>query len=201
MEENLNGNEVLNSSEEVVKTLKYSITLDQFVYAFKQFQKKYVFPKNYAMTAGFGIILIAYVYQIIKDPNFQVAWFLSLVSAAAIISIWWNVYSIRKKLIKSIKDIKDDQYTTTLTKKDISIQTDAVEITEGQEENPSPVSPTVINFELDMPDVIEDKNMFIVYLKKQMFYVIPKNDLSEEEISAVSETFKNAIGKRYTSRI
>lgn len=192
--------EITNTNENKA-TLKYTISVEQYAEAFKEFQKKYVFPRNYFMTVGFAIILVVYIWQIIKDPTFQIAWFLSIVSFAAIVSMWFNVYSIRKKLIKSIKDIKDDTYTTIITDKNISIQTDAVEIdTENEDAPPQEVKPTVLDFDLDMPEVIENQRMFIIYLKKQMFYVIPKTDMNENEILVVSETFSNALGKRFSKK-
>ena len=69
-----------NDENKVLAVLNYTITVNEYEAAFREFQKKYVYPKNYIMTAGFAIILVVYIWQLIKDPSYQIAWFLSIVS-------------------------------------------------------------------------------------------------------------------------
>lgn len=184
-----------NDENKVVAVLNYTITVNEYEAAFREFQKKYVYPKSYVMTAGFAIILVVYIWQLIKDPSYQIAWFLSIVSLFSIVFMWYNPHKIRKNLIKSIGHIKDDRYTTEISESGIKI---SVEISETDETNEDvEIEPTFISYELDSPEVIENNEMFIVYLKKKMFYVIPKRDIDDGQRRILSDVFIEKLGKRY----
>lgn len=184
-----------NDENKVVAVLNYTITVNEYEAAFREFQKKYVYPKSYVMTAGFAIILVVYIWQLIKDPSYQIAWFLSIVSLFSIVFMWYNPHKIRKNLIKSIQHIKDDRYTTEISESGIKI---SVEIAETDETNEDvEIEPTFISYELDNPEIIENNEMFIVYLKKRMFYVIPKRDIDDGERKILTDVFSGKLGKRY----
>lgn len=61
---------------------------------------------------------------------------------------------------------------------------------------PAGVVKTVIDFAEDNVRILEKKDYYIVYIVKRMFYVVPKNIFSEDEIKTVTESFKNA--KKFT---
>ena len=184
-----------NDENKVVAVLNYTIAVNEYEAAFREFQKKYVYPKNYIMTAGFAIILVVYIWQLFKDPSYQIAWFLSIVSLFSIVFMWYNPHKIRKNLIKSIGHIKDDRYTTEISEAGIKI---SVEIAETDETNEDvEIEPTFISYELDNPEIIENNEMFIVYLKKRMFYVIPKRDIDDGKSRILSDVFIEKLGKRY----
>ncbi|MCQ2464295.1 MAG: YcxB family protein [Oscillospiraceae bacterium] len=57
---------------------------------------------------------------------------------------------------------------------------------------PAGVVKTVIDFTEDNVKILEKKDYFIIYLVKRMFYVVPKNIFSEDELKVVTESFKKA---------
>jgi len=57
---------------------------------------------------------------------------------------------------------------------------------------PAGVVKTVIDFAEDNVRILEKKDYYIIYLVKRMFYVLPKNIFSEDEIKTVTESFKKA---------
>ena len=56
-------------NDKPILTKEYNIPLEMFANAFKDFQKKFVYPKNIAMTVVGGLIAIAYIYSLIQDPS------------------------------------------------------------------------------------------------------------------------------------
>lgn len=183
----------------LLQTINYTINIQEYEKAFIAFQKKFVFPKNTIMTAAFIIIIILYVNQLYQDPTYKMAWILIGVCAAFIALIWYNAFKIRKTLIKSIKDIKDDKYTTNIYDDSIVVQTELAqnELTDGSID----IEPKTILFIDDNPEVAENDEMFIIYLKKQMFYVIPKHQLMADQIESLSKIFEEKLDKRFKKSI
>ena len=52
---------------------------------------------------------------------------------------------------------------------------------------------TVMNLKTDNVKIIENENLFLLYEKKTVFYVIPKSILSEEECNKAREIFKKNL--------
>lgn len=170
--------------------IEYSIHLDEYDSAFLSFQKKYVYPKNWIMTVVFAIIIALYAQQLYMAPKDAFRWVLVGMCIAMVAGTWLNTRSVRKKLMKSIKEIKDDSYTTKLYDTGVSILVNAEE----------EIYPTYITFAGDAPAVMDREDMFILYLKKRMFYVIPKKDMSEENKKLFAETFAEKLGKDYIKK-
>ena len=97
--------------------------------------------------------------------------------------------------MKSICHIKEDRYTTKISNVDIEINTEIGEIDETNEDVEIP--PKIISYEFDAPEIIELSDMFVVYLRKQMFYVIPKREMNAEQEGIISNIFKEKLGKKY----
>lgn len=179
--------------------LHYTITVDEYDRGFRCFQKRYVYPKNWVLTAVFGILFLLYVQQAALDPTYTFAWVLMAVCLIFIGVLWINPIKIRKTLIKSIENIKDDRYTTYLYPDGAVICTEAVQ-EEGEE--PLEIPPRKLSYALDAPEVLEREDMFLIYLKKQMFYVIPKHCLKVEELQEelLRREFTEKLGKRFKGR-
>lgn len=184
-----------DSEKEILTEIQYTIKLEEYEKAFIAFQKKYVYPKNFVLSTGFAIVFFVYLFQLIKDPGFQFGWFLVAVCFLSIVMIWFNPVKIRKNLMKSICHIKEDKYTTKISNVDIEINTEIGEIDETNEDVEIP--PKIISYEFDAPEIIELSDMFVVYLRKQMFYVIPKREMNAEQEGIISNIFKEKLGKKY----
>ena len=195
----------------------YSIPMDMFVNGFKDFQKKFVYPKNILMTTVFGLIAILYIFPLAKDPNNSICIMIIIVCLFMIGGIWLNPLIIRKNLLGSIKGIQDDRYIAELYSDRISIGTIIDESSENdedtQEEDSSDISTdndsndsffqeksqdpddkiarTVINFSTGNIRILEKSKYFIIYIIKKNFYVIPKEAFTPEEIEILKNSFKN----------
>lgn len=187
-------------------TLEYTIKTEEYITAFVAFQKKYVYPKNYILTAIFAAIAILYGNQIYVDPSYSIAWLLIGMCVLFVAQMWFNTYRVRKKLATSIKEIADDKYTTNVFENGLRISTVFGDVSESAstelaEKKPDyddydnydniveEVPPKEIFFDRDKPNIISAEGMYIIYLKKRMFYVIPKRALSESDSTILSELF------------
>lgn len=168
---------------------KYSINLGEYESAFIEFQKKFVYPRNWMMTVVFVIMMGVYGYQIYNDPRETFRWFVLFLCVLLIGGIWWNTKTTRKKLMKSISELKDDTYITKLYENGVTIQ---LCVSSGEE-----IYPTPIVFGEARPVVIDKEDMFVLIIRKTMFYVIPKKELSEETIKLFAEKFEEKLEKDY----
>ncbi len=184
-----------------LETLVYTISLGEYERGFILFQKKYVFPKNYIMTAAFAIVAALYVFQIVENPAYSTAWVMLLVCLFFISLIWYNVFKIRKSLINSIKDIKEDTYEAKVYNDglEISVKTEKDEIS-GEETLPE-IPAKEISFALDKPDAIENAEMFVIYIKKQMFYAIPKRCLSPAQEEVLRNVLKESGDVKFIDKL
>ena len=56
-------------NEKPLVSKDYSISLEMFGNAFKDFQKKFTYPKNILMTCAFSLIGLSYIPYLFKDPG------------------------------------------------------------------------------------------------------------------------------------
>lgn len=204
-------------NEKPLFSKEYSISLDMFGNAFKDFQKKFTYPKNILMTCAFALIGVSYIPPFIRDPGNTVCVMIIIICAFLTAGIWLNTFMIRKNLMKSIEGIQGDKYSVEVYESSISVCTrefspgeyddaENPECTDGKEDKaeeedffaepeeaaPAGVVKTVIDFVNDDVKILEKKDYYIVYLVKRMFYVVPKNIFSADETKLLTESFKKA---------
>lgn len=198
-------------NNEPILSKEYGISMDIFKNAFKDFQKKFVYPKNIIMTLAFTFIGISYIFPLIRDPGNSTCIMIIIICAFLIAGIWLNSLMIRKNLMNSIEGIQNDRYIAELYENSISIGTvetsenSAEKDTETEEKKDeddffaependagSGIMKTVINFSDDDVKILDKKDYFMIYIVKKMFYVIPKSFFSTEETEILTESFKKA---------
>lgn len=203
-------------------TLKrsYHIPLEMFMEAFRNFQKKYVFPQNYVLTAVLIAVACVYIRAVILDNTKTIAYLVVVFCLAFILSIWYRALKLRRSLRDALKEIENDVYEVQLFSDKLTIRTEdapapaaesaepedkpaeevPAEEAEGSDgfqqifpEKPAEpvqsIPPTEIYFD-DRVKFHEFAEFFMVYMVKQNFYVIPKKDFSEDEISQLRKAFK-----------
>lgn len=188
---------------------QYGIPTSMYGTAFRVFQKKYVYPRNFIMTALFAGVGIYYICQAVNDMENMLYWLMTAVCLALIASLWYNPYKLRKNLIKSVENISDDIYRIEISDDSMTIEmimpeqepeTDADEDTpvdtEFFSEPEKAPEKTVINFD-SRTAVIEKQDFFLVYILKSVFYVIPKSAFDSSEISFMREHFEKKLGKNF----
>ena len=192
--------EINESFEEVNPNLSvaYDIKNTEEEEAFITFQKKYILKSNILKTVAFGILALLFIYQIINAPDNFASWLCFVVCLAVIFIVWYNPIKIRKTLMQSLKPLEDDRYIFKLYENKFSIETviPQEEIDEAIKEGEEPVKipPKVVDFSDTGLSVLEKENMFVIFLKKESIYVLPKRCMTESEIKQLSYVFDLKLG-------
>lgn len=192
--------EINESFEEVNPNLSvaYNIKNTEEEEAFITFQKKYILKSNILKTVAFGILALLFIYQIINAPDNFASWLCFVVCLAVIFIVWYNPIKIRKTLMQSLKPLEDDRYIFKLYENKFSIETviPQEEIDEAIKEGEEPVKipPKVVDFSDTGLSVLEKENMFVIFLKKESIYVLPKRCMTEGEIKQLSYVFDLKLG-------
>lgn len=194
--------------EEVIIEKKYSIPYDLFGRAFNAFQKRFVYPRNNAMAVILLIAAALNVVSIVKGNGSALGYVLIMVCIALAFVNWYNPKKLKRNLMESIKGIEGDVYRLKLLPDKLVIGTvlepesaeekPKEEYEEVFEDTPCPeeIADTDIYLTRDVY-VMDKPEFFMVYLKRAMFYVIPKKDLSEEEIMIMQLHFQKQLDKNY----
>ena len=101
-------------SEKPMLVLDYDVKNDEEDRAFRAYQKKFVYPHNWKVSAAFSVVAAAFIVSIIKSPGGYLNYVLLAISITAILLTWYNSYRIRKYLVKALKNLEDDKYRFTL---------------------------------------------------------------------------------------
>lgn len=173
--------------------IHYSINTEEYSKGFKLFQKKFAYPKNIILTVLFVIIIGLFVEQLFhKGANIGAIATIIFVCLAVIFITWFNTFKAHKSLVSAISQFDDDYYTAVFGDNKIFISTDLKE-NESEEDR---IEPQVIEYDFDMPEALEINDMFLIYIKKKMIYIIPKKYLNEEEKDELRNILAEKLGKR-----
>ena len=190
-----------NEVKESIKLtdLNYTITVDDYDKAFHEVQKKFEFGRNTIFTVLVGIVgILNLITAIQKYPDNNNNVMLVAICLVFIIILWVMPAKRRKTLREALSTIEDDSYETEVY--DDKIKISVVPKINPETNEPFEVSPKIIFYETDLPYVIEIPDEFVIYIKKQMFYVIPKRFLSEEQIETVRKEFSEKAKKFYPQK-
>lgn len=181
-----NGEKIIDISPDL--SFEYNITNEEQGEAFVTFQKKYVYKKNLLKTIGFGILAVGFAVSSWRDPSIAMNYILLGVCLAAIAAIWYNMKKIRTSLLEAMKILEDDRYVFSLYDDSFVIETIITE-EEKNSEDFRPIPPKVVKLGDGGIDIIEQDNMFIVILAKDIIYVLPKRCMDEKQC----EIFRNKL--------
>lgn len=220
----------MHTDREPMLQKSYHIRLELFQKAFVNFQKRFVYPRNWLLTAVLCAIALIYLDSVIKNPSNHLAMLLIVVCVAMITILWFNPKKVRKTLFASMKELENDTYHVCFFEDGMTIMTEDAaapeeeeiaseeEITESQSDaegsdatngfNPlfdtedvkpiqaDAIEPTEIRFQGNVK-VYEYSDYFMVYLVKQMFYVVPKEAFTEDEIIRLRLIFTEGLAEKY----
>ncbi|MCQ2417087.1 MAG: YcxB family protein [Oscillospiraceae bacterium] len=88
----------------------YHIPLNMFDDAFLQFQKKFVYPTNIALSVILAAIAGVYIHAVIKDSSQTLAYLLIMVCIALILVRWYKTFKLRKAVHDALQDVEQDSY-------------------------------------------------------------------------------------------
>lgn len=223
------------TDREPILQKSYHIQLELFQKAFVDFQKRFVYRRNWLLTAVFGIISLVYLHSIMKDSSNHLAMLLLAACIAMITVLWVNPRKVRRTLFASMAELENDIYNVRFFEDGMTIMTeDAVPPAEAEtlfdaederielqpdtdaEDNTArtngfhplfdgdtqesitdhAIEPTEIRFQGNVT-VYEYSEYFMVYLVKKMFYVVPKEAFTEDEMIRLRLIFTEGLAEKY----
>ena len=192
--------------DEALVKKRYSIPYELFGEAFTVFQKKFVFPRNRVMSVLLLIFAAGNVLNIMYGNGETIGYVLVLVCIALAFINWYNPRKLKRNLMESVKGIETDVYTLTIYPERIVIGTVLEPEKEKEPEEYEevfgeiPMKEDIADTEIYLNKnvkVIERKNFFMIYIKKSMFYVVPKETLTQEEIEIMNLHFQKQLDKNF----
>lgn len=192
--------------DEALVKKRYSIPYELFGEAFTVFQKKFVFPRNRIMSVLLLIFAAGNVLNIMYGNGETIGYVLVLVCIALAFINWYNPRKLKRNLMESVKGIENDVYTLTIYPERIVIGTVLEPENEKEPEEYEevfgeiPIKEDIADTEIYLNKnvkVIERKNFFMIYIYKSMFYVVPKETLTQEEIEIMNLHFQKQLDKNF----
>lgn len=167
---------------------EYSIAPHMYDSSFKDWQRKFVFPKNYIMSAVFLVIAIVDIILVAtgKSPALLI---LAVVCVAVIVAMWLNTNNVRKKFVQSMAKFKDERQTAKFYDDGIIIN----KIPKGSAESEK----IVIDFSKDEVKILDRRYYFIAYINKSNFNIIPKKVFDATEEATLAKCFQKKLANNY----
>lgn len=180
---------------------EYKLSHDIFRDAYREFQKKNIYPKSYIFMGLFLAIAVIYIIAAVKDPTNTLAYVLIVACVALAIREWYNPRKARANMVEAVKSLADVTYRlevgdtfvdiSTIDTGDVENSTEETEISEGEEiseESEETELPEKTRIPLDNNfSVQEYSEFFILYSGKEVFYIVPKADFTEYELELIRE--------------
>lgn len=189
----------------------YRISADILREGFIAYQKKYVYPKSYALMAVFLVLALNFVYGAVKAPDNYFAYIMIVICLALAVREWYNPRKIRRTIIEAMQETGEQEYKITVGDGFAEFSTiehgnvenivetseseiDSTELLTSQRENvENPdeefIPPTRINAE--NLKILEYNRFFLFVDGKAVFYIVPKENFSESEMEIIRNIDKN----------
>lgn len=167
---------------------EYSIPPHMYDSAFKDYQRKFVYPMNYILTAVLVIIAIAGIVMVATGKSVVFA-ILSLICVAVVVGIWLNTSNVRKKFVQNVAGVKDERQTVQFFDDGIVVTVIPKNSTKGEE--------TIMDFSKDNIQLLDKRYYFIVIIKNVTFRIIPKKVFDATEETMLAKLFQKKLGGNY----
>ena len=199
-----------NKNDGLLLEKQYQIPFDMFRNAFIAFQRKFVYPKTYAIMGVLAVVIGIYAYFIIyggENANRSLYCIIILFCLVMMAFQWMNPRKIRMNLMEGVREIEDDQYRLRIFPEYLEIGTilppedkEAAGADELFDDTPEEdFSGTRIHYNKGM-HMIEYPAFFMIYQQKTMFYVVPKSAFTEEELEIMRVHFSQRLEKNFSSK-
>lgn len=156
----------------------YSVPFEIFREGYTAFQKKFIFPQANATAVAFLILTGVFVFAVIDDNSQYFSYLLAFICLAMAVRQWYNPRKLRANLFESFRETENSVYRISVAEKYVDIST--VSTGEDSENEDLPEKsriPVDENFSL-----LEYDKYFLIFSGKSIFYIIPKENFSGNEI-------------------
>ncbi|MDE6833971.1 MAG: YcxB family protein, partial [Ruminococcus sp.] len=155
----------------------YSIPSEIFREGYIEFQKKFVFPQANITAIAFLILAVVFIFAVIDDNSQYFAYLLIFVCLAMAVRQWYNPRKLRSNLFESFHLTENAVYRISVAENYVDISTVSTGEESGNEDLPEKSRiPIDENF-----SVMEYNKYFLIFSGKTIFYIIPKENFSENE--------------------
>jgi len=187
----------LNS--ELLAQVEYDITSEEENISFKEYQKVYTLKKRIFQSSLFLLIAIFSLIRVLMQPDYSMLWGIVVIAVIFGALIWINPIIVRKNLLKALKNIEGDRYQFSLYNEYFSIKTiqlannSVTPDIENQEEKieVDDIPPKIVKFSEEEVNFVEKENVFVIFLKNQTYYTIPKRCMDMQIQETIRSFFKN----------
>ena len=181
----------------------YSSNTNLIMNGFRLFQRKYAMKNIVIQLVLLAIAVAIQIAALIIDRGAQSAWMVIGICVALGVIILVRPKKTAKDLENNIKELEGTKYNCIVYPLMIKISTeeDRTEYEQreqnGGNEELEDIPATVIHLDNPAVEICEDKEFYLVYIKKQNMYVIPKSAFSADENDLIREKLSNIMGIRY----
>lgn len=181
----------------------YSSNTNLIMNGFRLFQRKYAMKNIVIQLVLLAIAVAVQIAALIIDRGAQSAWMVIGICVALGAIIVIRPRKTAKDLENNIKELEGTKYNCIVYPLMIKISTeeDRTEYEQreqnGGNEELEDIPATVIHLDNPAVEICEDKEFYLVYIKKQNMYVIPKSAFSADENDLIREKLSNIMGIRY----
>lgn len=170
---------------------EYRIPFEIFREGYITFQKKFVFPQANITALSFLLLAVIFVVAIVDDTSQYFAYLLLMVCIAMAFRQWYNPRKLRHSLFETFQTMEETvyklsisdncAYISTVCTQNVENSTDAEENSdEDYTSEPFPEK-SCINFDENF-SMLEYEKFFLMFSGKTIFYIIPKENFSENEL-------------------
>ena len=99
--------------------------------------------------------------------------------------------------MEALKMLEDDKYLFTLYDDKFRIETIETETTDENGEEIPPIPPRVVKFSDITLHVFETEDKFVLVLKKDTIYVLPKRCMNNDQIEILRNKFKEKLSEDF----
>jgi heme exporter protein D len=167
---------------------EYSIAPHMYDSAFQDYQKKFIYPLNYIITAVCAVLAILGIVLVATGKSAGLV-VVSVLCIAVIVGLWMHTTSVRKKFVQNVAKFRDERQTAQFFDEGIIVTTIPKGSTEGEQ--------TVIDFAKDDVKILDRRYYFIAYVVKSTFCIIPKKVFDATEETTLVKGFQKKLGKNY----
>ena len=170
---------------------EYTIPFEIFREGYTAFQKKFVFPQANVISLAFLLLAVIFVFAIVQDKSQYFAYLLLMVCIAMAVRQWYNPRKLRSNLFETLQTMEETVYKISVGDKCVYISTvctQQVEISDNnQTDSDEDCTPELfpekscINFDENF-SMLEYEKFFLMFSGKTVFYIIPKENFSENEL-------------------
>lgn len=180
-----------------VASFEYDVKNEEEEQAFRLFQKRFVYKKNWIKTVAFSVVAVLFLVSAWRSPDQPLNYILAAVCVAAIFITWYNTKKIRESLVNALKMIEDDKYVFTLYENKFKIETVWEEIQDEDGEIIPPPQPRVVDFADISLKIFETSDKFVLVLKKDTIYVLPKRCMTGEQAETLKKVFSEKLNEDF----